>query len=75
MRKLKKLGAYLFDRLDEASTWVGIILVLTLAGYKLTDIDPSALAQLGGLIIGCIKIFFPDKRKKALLDETDSKGK
>lgn len=52
--------AYLLARAAEASTWRGLVLVLTAAGAALNDEQREAIVTLGLLIAGVLGAAFPD---------------
>lgn len=57
---MKRVSAYVLDRLGEAGTWqaIGFVVGLTTARYK--DMDWGAAAAFGGVVSAAIKAFFPD---------------
>lgn len=54
---------YLIARAKEASTWRGLILLLTAVGVKLSDDQQLAICAAGLAVAGLIGVFFPDKPK------------
>lgn len=53
---------YLLNRLKEASTWRGLVLVITALGVQLTPDQFSATVATGLAVSGLIGAFFPDKQ-------------
>lgn len=53
---------YLLNRLKEASTWRGLVLVITALGVQLTPDQLSAIVATGLAVSGLIGAFFPDKQ-------------
>lgn len=53
---------FFVERAKEASTWRGVILVLTALGLELTPQTENIILQLGLLIAGSLGIFTKDKR-------------
>ncbi len=52
---------YILERAKEASTWRGIIALLTALGVALTPEQQNAIITAGLGIIGVIGVFFGDK--------------
>lgn len=52
---------YLLDRAKEASTWRGIVALLTALGVALTPEQQNAIITAGLGLIGVIGVFFGDK--------------
>lgn len=50
------------ERLQEPSTRRGIVLILTMAGCKISPENIEAIMTIGGLFISGIAIFTSDKR-------------
>ena len=50
------------ERLQEPSTKRGIVLILTMAGCKISPENIEAIMTIGGLIISGIAIFTSDKK-------------
>ena len=48
---------YLLDRLNENSTWRGILLVLTALGVSLSPQNQEAITAAGLGLVGAINIF------------------
>lgn len=57
---MEAIQRYVMERLKEASTWRGIVLVLTAAGMGLSPMQAEAIIQGGIAIAGTIGILFPD---------------
>jgi hypothetical protein len=53
---------YVRNRLHEASTWRGLIYVITSLGVTLTDAQATAVIAAGMALAGMISVFFPDKK-------------
>lgn len=64
---------FLKARLKEASTWRGIILLLTVCGVKLSPDQAAAIITLGLAIVGAVGVFAPDK-KEAVPSHSDGSG-
>ncbi len=54
---------YLSERLKEASTWRGIIALLTSFGVAISPEQAEALVAFGLALIGAIGVFTGDKRE------------
>lgn len=52
---------YLKTRFSEASTWRGIVAIITAAGVKLNPGQTEAIVAAGLALIGILGAFFPDK--------------
>lgn len=52
---------YIFDRLKERSTWLGIIGLACSAGVSISPENTSAIATIGTTIASAISTFVPDK--------------
>lgn len=55
---------YIKARLGEASTWRGIILLLTVAGVKLNPDQQAAIITAGLALAGLVGVFTADKEVK-----------
>lgn len=53
---------FILARGKEASTWRGIIALLTAAGVSLEPAQANAIVALGLAVIGAIGVFFADKK-------------
>ena len=53
---------YMLGRLSEASTWRGIIALITSLGITLAPDQQEAVITVGLAVIGAIGVFFKDKR-------------
>lgn len=56
------MKTYIINRLKEASTWRGIVLVLTAAGIPLAPLQAEAVIALGLAAAGIIGAAVPDKK-------------
>jgi hypothetical protein len=56
------LKTYLIDRLDERSTWRGVVLVLTALGVTLSPEQAEAIIAAGIAGAGLIGVFAADKK-------------
>lgn len=54
---------YLYNRFSEASTWRGIIGIITAAGVAVSPEQVEAIVVCGLGIMGVIGVFFPDAKK------------
>ncbi|CAB4133879.1 hypothetical protein UFOVP263_34 [uncultured Caudovirales phage] len=57
------MKAYLVARLSEASTWRGVIALLTAVGITLTPDQTSAIVSLGLALMGAVGVFTADASK------------
>lgn len=55
------MKAYILDRAKEASTWRGIILVLTAVGVPIAPELANAIVSVGLALAGLIGVVTPDK--------------
>ena len=55
--------AYLLARLKEASTWRGIVLLLTAFGVQVAPEVQDAIISVGIAVAGAIGVLFPDSTK------------
>jgi hypothetical protein len=55
-----KIVRFLLNRLDERSTWRGLIFVLTAVGINLDPAQMSAILTLGVSIGGALEMLLPD---------------
>lgn len=58
---MKSILPYILSRLGEASTWRGIIALLTSVGITLAPDQQEAVITVGLAVIGAIGVFFKDK--------------
>lgn len=66
--------SYILARLMEASTWRGIIFLLTALGVQISPEQSNAVITAGAAIIGAISVFLPDSLKsKAPVQQVDQK--
>jgi hypothetical protein len=56
------MKAYLLERGKEASTWRGIVALLTAVGITLSPEQVEAIIALGLAVIGAIGVFTIDKK-------------
>lgn len=54
---------FLLARLHEASTWRGLVALLTAVGVALTPEQTEAVVAAGLAIIGALGLFLPDSKK------------
>ena len=55
------MKTYILERIKEASTWRGIILVLTAVGVPVAPAMADSIISVGLAIAGLIGTFSPDK--------------
>jgi len=53
---------FLIQRGKEASTWRGLVAIITAAGISLDPAQMEAIVAAGLAVIGVIGAFFPDKK-------------
>lgn len=53
---------FLLERGKEASTWRGIVAILTAAGVTISPAQAEAIIALGLAVIGAIGVFTSDKK-------------
>ena len=69
---MKRLLAFLIDRLDERSTWVGLVGILSALGIALTP-DQIELIVVAGLALwGLVEAFLPDPNGKIIEQKSDN---
>jgi hypothetical protein len=56
------MKTYLLERGKEASTWRGLVALLTAVGVTLSPEQGEAVIALGLAVIGAIGVFFADKK-------------
>lgn len=61
---MDKLKNFLIDRLDERSTWRGLVLIATALGVTLSPEQAEAIIAAGLAAAGLIGAFAADKPKK-----------
>ncbi len=54
---------YLLTRLREASTWRGLVMLVTAAGVALSAAQTEAVIALGMAVAGVIGVFLPDSKQ------------
>ncbi len=55
---------YLLNRAREASTWCGLVLILTAAGLTLTPEQADGIIAAGMAVAGAIGAFLPDRKNQ-----------
>jgi hypothetical protein len=55
--------SYILARLAEASTWRGIIFLLTAFGVHVSPEQSNAIITAGAAVIGAASVFLPDSLK------------
>jgi hypothetical protein len=55
---------FFLTRLREASTWRGIVMLLTAAGVALSAAQTEAIIVAGMAIVGAIGVFLPDSKSE-----------
>jgi hypothetical protein len=55
------MKAYMVERLKEASTWRGVVLLLTAIGVPVAPAMADAIVSVGLAIAGLIGVATPDK--------------
>jgi len=58
------MNNYIFERLHEASTWKGLIFIITALGMPLSDEQSGAVINSGMALVGLVGVFLPDRFKK-----------
>lgn len=61
---MKRLLAFLIDRLDERSTWVGFVGILSAIGIALTPEQVELIVAAGLAVWGLVEAFLPDPSGK-----------
>lgn len=61
---MEDIKTYVLSRLREASTWRGIMALLTAAGVALDPTQIEAIVTAGLAVIGVIGVFFSDGKKE-----------
>lgn len=54
---------FLLERLHEASTWRGLVALLTAVGVVLSPEQTEAVVAVGLAVIGALGLFLPDFKK------------
>ena len=54
------MKTYIISRLKEASTWRGIVAILTASGIAISPEQTESIVACGLAIIGCLGAFLPD---------------
>lgn len=55
---------YILNRLAEASTWRGFVMLVTALGVTLDSAQAAAIVSAGMALAGVIAVFVPDKNKQ-----------
>ena len=58
----KIMFQFIINRLKEASTWRGLILMITAAGVAVSDTQQIAIIAAGIALAGVVGAFLPDKK-------------
>ena len=53
---------YLFERLHEASTWRGLVAIVTAAGVAISPEQGEAIVAAGLAVMGLLGAFLPDAK-------------
>ena len=56
------LKLYVVNRAKEASTWRGVIMLLTAVGLKITPEMADAIIGVGIAVAGAVGVLFPDSK-------------
>lgn len=56
---------YLIARLQEPSTWRGLVLIATAVGAHLSETQVSSIIEVGLLVAGFLGAALPDKKQAA----------
>lgn len=56
------MKAFILERGKEASTWRGLVALLTAVGITVSPEQGEAIIALGLAVIGAIGVFFADKK-------------
>ena len=64
---------YFIERLDEASTWRGIIMLATAFGVQLEPEQTEAIVSFGLAVVGLLGVFSKDKTDVKIQYVTDEK--
>ncbi len=60
-QRLERALRYLLARLQESSTWRGLVLIATAAGLRVEPAQAEAIIFIGLLVAGAIAVVFPDR--------------
>lgn len=55
---------YIVERLKEASTWRGLVLILTSLGVSISPELVAPIVSIGTGIAGAVGVFLPDSKAK-----------
>lgn len=61
---MNRFVAFLIDRLDERSTWLGIVGILSAVGIALTPEQVELVVAAGLAVWGLVEAFLPDPSGK-----------
>lgn len=53
---------YLWEKLKEASTWRGLVWIITAGGVALTEIQVEAIISAGIALTGLVEVFRGEKK-------------
>lgn len=70
MEKYKIFFGYMVERLNEPSTFRGLLLLATALGAKMTPEVSNMIIENGLLIAGAVAIFTPDSWERAARNHT-----
>ena len=56
-----RLSSYLVERLNETSSWAGIILVITATGRTLAPDEVSLITTIGLALAGALRVLLPNR--------------
>lgn len=56
------LKLYVVNRAKEASTWRGVVMLLTAVGLKITPEMADAIIGVGIAVAGAVGVLFPDSK-------------
>lgn len=56
------MKTYLIERLHEASTWRGVVMLLTAAGVAISPEQGEAIVAAGLAFVGLLGAFLPDSK-------------
>jgi hypothetical protein len=66
--------SYILARLMEASTWRGILFLLTALGVQISPEQTNSIITAAAAVIGAISVFLPDSFKpKAPVHQAETK--